>query len=43
MPAARWGILPAVQGAQPTVFWTPLGKNTIRMVQTAPLDLPKGR
>ena len=31
-----------VQGQQPTVYWTPLGKNTVRMVHTAQLDLPKG-
>ncbi len=33
---------PALQGQQPTVYWTPLGKNTVRMVHTAQLDLPKG-
>ena len=33
---------PAAQGQQPTVYWTPLGKNTVRMVHTTQLDLPKG-
>ena len=30
------------QGQHPVVYWTPLGKNTVRMVHTAPVDLPKG-
>ena len=31
-----------LQGQHPVVYWTPLGKNTVRMVQTAPVDVPKG-
>ena len=33
---------PPGQGQHPIVYWTPVGKNTVRMVCTAPVDLPKG-
>jgi hypothetical protein len=31
-----------VQGQHAVVYWTPLGKNTVRMVNTAPVEVPKG-
>lgn len=31
-----------LQGQHPTAYWTPLGKNTVRMVHTAPVEVPKG-
>ncbi|PSC69692.1 Transducin WD40 repeat-like superfamily [Micractinium conductrix] len=36
------GLLAISGGQHPVVYWTPLGKNTVRMVPTVTVDVPRG-